>query len=57
MTVEEAAAHNHLETETVGGAPARQGHVVMPSSLHSVLAKAGRYRAEPECVDIRVDAR
>ena len=53
--IEEAAAQEHAETHTVGAAPDRHRRVTMPSTRHSVLAKAGRYRTEPERVEIVVD--
>jgi hypothetical protein len=38
-----------------GIAPTQQHRVVMPSSRQSVLAKAARYRSEPERVKILCD--
>jgi len=50
--INERAIEDHDGASTMTAAPARQQRVIMPSSRHSMLAKAARYRAEPDRVDI-----
>jgi nucleotide-binding universal stress UspA family protein len=52
---EDAAAQENDDTRSPGATTGRHQRVTMPSALHSVLAKARRYRAEPERVDIVAD--
>ena len=54
-STEDVAAHDNDDTRSAGVAPGRHQRVTMPSTRHSVLAKARRYRAEPERVDILAD--
>jgi hypothetical protein len=54
-STEDVAAHDNDDTRSAGVAPGRHQRVTMPSTRHSVLAKARRYRAEPERVDIVAD--
>jgi hypothetical protein len=48
----ERAIEDHDGSATIAAAPGRQQRVIMPSARHSVLAKAARYRTEPDRVDI-----
>jgi HAD superfamily hydrolase (TIGR01509 family) len=52
--INERAIEDHVDPGTIAAAPVRQERVVMPSSRHSVLAKAARYRTEPHRVGILV---
>jgi len=54
LGIEGTGIDDLVGAETIGAA-VRQQRVIMPSSRHSVLAKAARYRAEPERVNILVD--
>jgi SWIM zinc finger len=48
------AIGDQVDAGTITATPARHQRVIMPSSRHSVLAKAARYRAEPHRVDVIV---
>src|SRR5690349_5860704 len=52
--INKRAIADHLDPSTIAAAPLRQERVIMPSSRHSVLAKAARYRTEPHRVQILV---
>lgn len=47
--------HEQVGMDTDEYTPSRRHRIVMPSSRHSVLAKAARYRNEPERVTILSD--
>jgi hypothetical protein len=50
----ERTIEDHVDADTTSTPPVRHQRVIMPSSRHSVLAKAARYRTEPDRVDILV---
>jgi len=52
--IEETSLEDQVDAATIAAAPARHQRVIMPSSRHSVVAKAARYRAEPDRVEILV---
>jgi hypothetical protein len=51
---QETALEDRIEMHTIGAAPAQPSGVSMPSYRHSILAKAARYRSEPERVNVLI---
>jgi hypothetical protein len=50
----ETALADHVNADAIAAAPVQPLRIIMPSSRHSVLAKAARYRSEPERVNVLV---
>jgi hypothetical protein len=50
----ETTVEQHVDTDSIGPAEVQPLHVIMPSSRHSILAKAARYRSEPDRVNVLI---